>query len=148
MLSTSLEDTHRFGKALGALLQVGDFVALSGELGAGKTHFAKGVADGLGIDPTDVSSPTYSIIQSYSGRVPFHHADLYRLSGDGDLFAIGFFDLEGAFLVEWAEKAPAALPDERLEVQLTATDDSRRELTVKAFGARHQSLLAAWLAAL
>ncbi|WP_273369224.1 tRNA (adenosine(37)-N6)-threonylcarbamoyltransferase complex ATPase subunit type 1 TsaE [Alicyclobacillus herbarius] len=112
----SAEETKKLGGILGRLLKPGDVVLLSGDLGAGKTTFAKGVAEGLGID-SEVASPTFTLIAEYEdGRIPFVHMDLYRLYEEGapvdeELAAIGFDDyLEGraAVLIEW----PQAVMDE------------------------------------
>ena len=106
VLLTSPEQTHALGVRLGALLAPGDFVGLVGQLGAGKTHFVRGVAEGAGVAPGEVSSPTFAIVHPYQGRFPLHHADLYRLKDEDELYATGFFDLLGpdsAMLVEWLE---------------------------------------------
>lgn len=146
VITRSAEETRVLGVKLGALLRRGDFVGLAGELGAGKTQLARGVAQGAGVNPADVSSPTFAIVQSYSGtQVTLHHADFYRLRGEDELFATGFFDLEGAMLVEWIDRVPSALPDEALKIELEVLDVERRRLTVLAHGARHQALLEHWL---
>ena len=146
VLTRSAEETRALGLRLGALLQPGDFVALAGELGAGKTQLARGVAEGAGVDPAAVSSPTFSIVQSYAGkRVTLHHSDFYRLKGEDELFATGFYDLEGAFLVEWIELVPSAQPEDALRVELQVIDSQTRRIRAIAFGARHQQLLEDWL---
>ena len=149
LTTRSPEQTRRLGLRLGGLLREGDFVALAGQLGAGKTLFAKAVAEGAGIEGSEVSSPTFSIVQSYRGRLLLHHADLYRLASSDELVSTGFFDLEpGATLVEWAENVPSAVPDEALRVTLTVLGDEERQIEVSATGVRHQALLAAWLVAI
>lgn len=147
VVTRSVDDTRALGKKLGALLRAGDFVALAGELGAGKTQLAKGIAEGAGVDAADVSSPTFSIVQSYPGtHTTLHHSDFYRLKDEDELFATGFYDLEGAFLVEWIDRVPAALPkDASLRVDLEVIDANSRRLTATARGARHAELLKAWL---
>ena len=148
VVTRSAEETRTLGLALGALLRSGDFVGLAGELGAGKTQLSRGVAEGAGVDPADVSSPTFSIVQSYEGtHVTLHHADFYRLRGEDELYATGFFDLEGALLVEWIDQVPSALPTESLGVELRVVDAQTRTLKALARGARHEQLLTDWLGA-
>jgi tRNA threonylcarbamoyladenosine biosynthesis protein TsaE len=143
--SASTEETRQLGKRLGALLKPGDFVGLSGQLGAGKTLFARAIAEGLGVDTSDVSSPTFSIVQTYKGRVPLHHVDLYRLESLDELTATGFFDLEpGVLVVEWAEKIPKAIPADALRLSFSVLGESQRQIDAGATGDRHKALLAVW----
>lgn len=147
LTSASADETFVLGVRLGAALRDGDFVGLVGQLGAGKTLFSRGVAQGVGVPLEDVSSPTYSIIQSYKGRLTLHHADLYRLTSEADLYATGYFDLlegPGAFLVEWVEQVPNAALVDWLRIELrVATPDTRR-LVVKASGDSSEALLGRW----
>lgn len=151
--SGSPEETRALGEALGRALQPGDFVGLVGDLGAGKTHFVRGVADGVGVDRSQVASPTFAIVYPYEGgRVPLFHADLYRLADYDELYATGFLDLiggDGALLVEWIDKVPQAAPPEllilRFELDLAHGIDARR-ITALAYGARYAERIRAWLA--
>lgn len=148
LLTRSAAATARLGRRLGALLQAGDVVALVGDLGAGKTQLSRGACEGAGVEPGDVSSPTFAIVQTYRGRLPIHHADLYRVGDLDELYATGFMDLvggEGALLVEWADRVAGWLPPEHLLVTLeeVAGRPSSRRLTLRATGARHQALAAA-----
>ena len=93
LVSPSPEETHRLGVKLGQLLQPGDFVGLIGDLGAGKTHLVRGVAEGAGVAHSEVASPTFAIVYPYDGRIPLYHADLYRLADYEELYATGFMDL-------------------------------------------------------
>ncbi len=146
VVTKSAEETRALGVKLGALLQTGDFVALAGELGAGKTQLSRGVAEGAGVDPSEVSSPTFSIVQSYAGKtVTLHHSDFYRLRGEDELFATGFYDLEGAMLVEWIDLVPSALPEDALRIEIEVIDSDSRTVRGVAKGARHEQLLGAWL---
>jgi tRNA threonylcarbamoyladenosine biosynthesis protein TsaE len=140
LISRSLEETRALGVKLGRLLQTGDFIGLAGELGAGKTALVRGICEGAGIDPADVTSPTFTIVQSYAGRVPVHHADLYRLSNADELYATGFFDLEGAALVEWVDNVRLPLQD-MLRIDMTVVDAQTRQLVLTANGPRSQALL-------
>lgn len=143
--SGSPEETERIGVLLGKLLSPGDFIALKGELGGGKTRFAKGVATGIGVSPDmPVTSPTYTLMNIYAGRIPLYHFDLYRLSGDDDAVDLGFADYfagEGASLVEWPERLSEELPAERLEILFSYTGESERRLELLAMGKRYEQLL-------
>ncbi len=143
--SSSPEETRKLGLRLGAMLKAGDFVALSGQLGAGKTLFAKALAEGLGVDPAEVTSPTFSIVQSYKGTVALHHVDLYRLETLEELTGTGFFDLEpGVSVVEWAEKIPKVIPADSLRLSFSVVGETSRQIDAVATGDRHKALLAAW----
>ncbi|QRO01536.1 tRNA (adenosine(37)-N6)-threonylcarbamoyltransferase complex ATPase subunit type 1 TsaE [Archangium violaceum] len=148
VLSGSPEETHRLGVRLGELLQPGDFVGLVGDLGAGKTHLVRGVAEGAGVSRSEVASPTFAIVYPYRGRVPLYHADLYRLADYDELYATGFLDLvggDGAVLVEWLDRVPEAAPREYLRITLRDTGEESRELVAEAWGSRPAALLKAWL---
>ncbi len=144
MILRSPDETRALGRRLGALLRRGDFVALIGELGAGKTLLVRGAAEGAGVSG-GASSPSFALVNLYrSGRVALQHVDLYRLSGPAELFALGFEDLlaePAATLCEWADRAGPALPDDRLEVRLETTGPEERRATFIARGARAQQLL-------
>ncbi|MBZ4423086.1 tRNA (adenosine(37)-N6)-threonylcarbamoyltransferase complex ATPase subunit type 1 TsaE [Myxococcus sp. RHSTA-1-4] len=146
---TSPEETHALGVRLGKLLQPGDFVGLIGELGAGKTHLARGVAEGAEVPRSEVASPTFAIVYPYSGRIPLYHADLYRLTNYDDLYSTGFLDMveagDGASLVEWLDRIPEAAPREHLRVTLRHSGGDARELTAEAYGTRPAALLEAWM---
>lgn len=143
--TTTPEETERVGAVLGALARPGDYVSLIGDLGAGKTCFARGVARGLGVDAAiPVTSPTFTLLNIHLGRIPLYHFDLYRLAGDADVEELGFGDYfagDGLSLVEWAERLTAELPDERLEIVFDHQDDSIRRLEFHAVGARYVRLL-------
>lgn len=141
----SARATFELGVRLGEALQPGDVVSLVGELGAGKTQLVRGLCRGAGVPDAEVASPTFAIVASYRGRLPVHHADLYRLTDEDELYATGFSELpggEGALVVEWADRIPGALPVERLEVRLEHDDraPSKRHLTVVGVGERHAAL--------
>ncbi|WP_224360926.1 tRNA (adenosine(37)-N6)-threonylcarbamoyltransferase complex ATPase subunit type 1 TsaE [Hyalangium versicolor] len=147
--SESPEETHRLGVRLGGLLQPGDFVGLIGDLGAGKTHLVRGVAEGAQVARSEVASPTFAIVYPYRGRIPLYHADLYRIADYDELYATGFLDLiggDGAVLVEWLDRVPEAAPREYLRLTLSPVGDEARELRAEAFGTRPAALLTAWLA--
>ena len=145
LLLKSPQATRRLGQRLGALLEPGDFVALNGDLGAGKTLFVRGVAEGAGAEVA--TSPTFALVNVYrGGRVFLQHLDLYRLRGPDDLFALGFDDLcaePAATLCEWAERAQGALPPDRLEIALSLAGPRSRNAFLRALGPRSEQLLAA-----
>jgi tRNA threonylcarbamoyladenosine biosynthesis protein TsaE len=140
----SPEQTRELGRRLGAALREGDFVALIGELGAGKTLLVRGAAEGAGAEPA--TSPSFALASVYrGGRVTLQHVDLYRLSGAAELFAIGFDDLvstPAATLCEWADRAGTALPSDRLEISLLVTGPEERSASLVARGSRAAELLA------
>jgi tRNA threonylcarbamoyladenosine biosynthesis protein TsaE len=125
-------ETHSFGKKLGEMLHSGDMVALSGELGAGKTCLVQGIARGLGVaEEYEVTSPTFTLINEYPGRLTLYHLDMYRLSGIGDLNDIGYdacFNENGVVVVEWAEKIREVLPEDTLFILLEYLDENKRKL--------------------
>ncbi|MGC3998519.1 MAG: tRNA (adenosine(37)-N6)-threonylcarbamoyltransferase complex ATPase subunit type 1 TsaE [Anaeromyxobacter sp.] len=142
--------TRALGRRLGALLRPGDVVALVGDLGAGKTELVRGICAGAEVPAAEVSSPTFAIVATYGGRLPVHHADLYRIGDEDELYATGFDDLvggDGAALVEWADRAPGALPVERLTLRLEhdPVKPSVRHLAVEGTGERHAALARALL---
>lgn len=129
----SAQATQQFGRQLGALLPEGALVLLRGELGAGKTCLATGIARGLGVDEgTPVTSPTYTLMNSYVGHLPLYHFDLYRLSGGDELIDLGFeeyFHGDGVALVEWPERCPDFAAD-ALQIDLVYVDESTREISI------------------
>jgi tRNA threonylcarbamoyladenosine biosynthesis protein TsaE len=146
LLLRSPAATRKLGRLLGAALEPGDFVGLTGELGAGKTALVKAVAEGAGI-PEGASSPSFALVNVYrGGRVVLQHLDLYRLSGPAELFALGFDDLldePAATLCEWADKAGQALPADRLDIALEHAGPRSRRARLTATGPRGERLLRA-----
>ena len=133
--SESPDDTLAIARALGAALRPGDVVALTGDLGAGKTLFCKGVGEALGIPPDRILSPTFTIVTEHAGPVPLTHIDVYRLSGAREADEIGMRDLlsgAGVCLVEWAEKIEELLPTDCIQVKFSISGDDRREIAVAA----------------
>ncbi len=145
LVSNSPSETSGFGKRLGKLLLPGDFVALVGELGAGKTQFVKGVATGLKISSSDlITSPTYALLNIHKGRIPLYHFDLYRLNDVEDVAELGFeeyFSGDGASIVEWAERLGNLLPQENIVIQFKVDDAERRILRFLPTGPRARELV-------
>ncbi|MFI5053372.1 MAG: tRNA (adenosine(37)-N6)-threonylcarbamoyltransferase complex ATPase subunit type 1 TsaE [Acidimicrobiia bacterium] len=140
MISTvthSAADTHALAERVGTLLRAGDVVVLAGELGAGKTVFAKGIARALGITEA-VVSPTFTIVREYDAPLPLVHVDVYRLEHLQELHDLGFDDLvggEAVTVVEWGDRVRAVLPGDRLDVQLDlGTDDDERRISMEPSG--------------
>jgi tRNA threonylcarbamoyladenosine biosynthesis protein TsaE len=130
-VTASEEETVAVARELAATLGAGDVVLLSGNLGAGKTAFVRGLADGLGIDPGEVSSPTFTIVHEYrGGRLVLYHADLYRLertaTEDIGLEEMGVKD--GVLAIEWPDRLTHAMPGAR-EVRIEIVDDATRRIT-------------------
>jgi len=135
-----VDETQRFAEQLAAHLQPGDFLALEGELGAGKTTFTQGLARGLGINAV-VNSPTFTIIKEYQGRLPLYHMDVYRVGDDIDALGLDeYFFGEGVCVVEWASLIEDVLPEERLTVVLRHTGDGGRECCLEPRGSRYVKL--------
>ncbi|MGZ6269230.1 MAG: tRNA (adenosine(37)-N6)-threonylcarbamoyltransferase complex ATPase subunit type 1 TsaE [Candidatus Limnocylindrales bacterium] len=128
--------TRALAADLALAARPGDLVALVGELGAGKTQFAKGFGAGLGVTAT-INSPSFVLMAEYRGRLPLFHLDLYRLAEAADALAGGLLDdrqSEGVTLVEWAERLDGALPGERLDVAIHGTGDEPRRIALRALG--------------
>jgi tRNA threonylcarbamoyladenosine biosynthesis protein TsaE len=151
--SASEAETQELGAALGAHLHAGDIIALQGELGAGKTVFVKGIAAGVGLEPDEVTSPTFTLVHEYTrrpGGCPFFHVDLYRIERPEALEGIGWDEAvggRGVAAIEWADRAGTWLPADRLEVHLAVTGESTRRIVVAAHGEGPRAHLRALLGA-
>ena len=124
--------TAAVGRELGSSLSAGDTVLLYGDLGAGKTAFVRGLAEGLGIDPDEVSSPTFTLVQEYAGTsLTLYHVDLYRLDSAevDDLGLDDLLDSRGIVAIEWAERWPGR-PRRAIDVQLEESGEGRRRIRV------------------
>jgi len=130
--SSSPEETAGAARRLAASLSPGTIVALVGPLGAGKTVFVRGLAAGLGLEPRDVVSPTFSLVNEYPGARPLFHADLYRLRDAGEVAELGLEDYAsgaGVLAVEWAERG-GGLVDPDVTVEIRVTGPRTREIAV------------------
>jgi len=137
--ATSAEETREVGDAIASLLRARDAVLLTGELGAGKTTFAQGVARGLGIEEP-VVSPTFTLVKEYSGILDLAHVDVYRLDRIQDVVDLGLEELGGGndvLLVEWGDTIEELLPESRLRVEITTSTegDDVRTIEISATGA-------------
>lgn len=141
LISNSPTETFCIGRFLGEGLTRGDCVALTGELGAGKTCLTQGIAAGLGVpDSYVVASPTFTLINEYPGKDTFlYHLDVYRLGGSADLEETGYQEYlmsDGVMVIEWAEKVSDAIPDEALRVELSYMDETVRRIEISGFPER------------
>ncbi|MDO4565657.1 MAG: tRNA (adenosine(37)-N6)-threonylcarbamoyltransferase complex ATPase subunit type 1 TsaE [Clostridia bacterium] len=138
--SKSEEQTAELGRRLGKELSSGAFVALYGDLGSGKTAFARGVGAALGI--VKMTSPTFTIVREYGVAPRLYHFDAYRLSGEDELYAMGFEDYkDGIILMEWANLVAGALPEERLDICIEGSGDEERRISAAAHGAGYRQIL-------
>ena len=129
------------GTRLGKQLFPGALIALTGDLGSGKTCLVQGLALGLNVpEELYVTSPTYTLVNEYPGRLTLFHVDVYRLEGSADLEDIGFDEIiaaDGVTVIEWAEKVLDGLPKEHLSIFLSILDDQRRSIEITAYGKKY-----------
>jgi tRNA threonylcarbamoyladenosine biosynthesis protein TsaE len=145
-ITSSEAQTRRLGARLSTLLSGGEVVALEGDLGTGKTCWIQGMGKGLGVTEY-VTSPSFTFIKEYRGRLHLYHIDLYRIAGPAEALALGLEDYlygSGVCCIEWAERAKAALPVELLWIKMTYVDETRRGIIMRAQGERYEALLAAF----
>ena len=133
-VTRSADETERVGERLGRRLVPGDVVALSGELGAGKTCFIRGLARGLGVTQ-GVSSPTFVIVNQYTGRMPVFHIDAYRTESLTELLDIGFDEYvsgDSVTVIEWSDKLEPLLPSGAIRVRISGLGDEPRTIRIDA----------------
>jgi len=133
-ITSDAAETRRLAASVAAAAEPGDLVCLWGELGAGKTQFAKGFGAGLGVTGT-ISSPTFILMSEYEGRLPLFHVDLYRLADGADALAGGIIDerqAAGVTLVEWPDRMGDLLPARRLDVVIEGTGTEPRRITLRS----------------
>ncbi len=132
-ITASVAETERLAETLAGSMRGGEVVLLSGELGSGKTAFVRGMARALGVDPEEVASPTFVLLTSYPGRLRLHHADLYRLAGNGDDGELGLEELPGpgaVLAIEWAERLSLRPWARALQVTLEHAGEDRRRVRI------------------
>ncbi|KUO74821.1 MAG: tRNA threonylcarbamoyladenosine biosynthesis protein TsaE [Clostridia bacterium BRH_c25] len=138
------EETLLLGEQLGRLLNTGSIVCLSGDLGAGKTAFTQGIAKGLGVEDY-VTSPTYTIINEYEGRLPLYHFDVYRLNDVEEMHELGYeeyFFGDGVVVLEWADIVKDIIPRERLWITILNTKgDNSREIIMEPTGEAYDNIV-------
>jgi tRNA threonylcarbamoyladenosine biosynthesis protein TsaE len=134
VVTTSEAETQTVARELAATLRPGDVLLLSGDLGSGKTTFVKGLAAGLGIDPDEVSSPTFTLLHEYhGGRLTLYHADLYRLdkTGSDDLGLEETGAQEGVLVIEWPDRLTHDMPGAKV-IRLDVVDAASRRITIES----------------
>ncbi len=132
VITANAGETRKVGRTLGDSLKPGDVLAITGPLGAGKTVFAQGVAESLDIREA-VTSPTYTIISEYEGRMPLYHMDLYRLGTPDEFTWLGVEEMlngNGISLIEWSERAGEELPERAISVHIEIEDNGNRVITI------------------
>lgn len=145
IISYSAEQTQRLGTRLGTLLQAGDVICLSGDMGAGKTVFSVGIGQGWGTN-TPVTSPTFNLVHEHrrsKDQERLYHLDCYRLRGAADADSIGLdeiLDGNGPVILEWAERIEKMLPKNRLWIEVRASENDRRSLILTGTGSRYKKL--------
>ncbi len=144
-LTRSAEATRNWGKRLGKLLKGGEIIGLTGELGSGKTCFARGLAEGLGVAKGAwIRSPTFTLINEYDGRVPVYHIDLYRIGRARELEELNLREYlfsDGVSAIEWFDKLPEGEVDEWLAIKFEHGRGNQRSLTFSAHGAQYDDML-------
>ncbi|MGL4570080.1 MAG: tRNA (adenosine(37)-N6)-threonylcarbamoyltransferase complex ATPase subunit type 1 TsaE [Clostridium sp.] len=140
----SISETATIGEALGKLVNAGDILCLTGELGTGKTHITKGIATGLGVSD-NITSPTFNIVNEYdSGRLKLNHFDVYRVSDPDEIYAIGFDDYifsDAVSIIEWANYIEEILPNDFLHIYIQkdlSKGEDYRKITLTPYGEKYQ----------
>ena len=145
LTSTTPENTREIGRKIGEVCVSGDWIGLTGELGAGKTCLTQGLGAGLGVSSNiQICSPTFVIHRTYAGKQELHHLDLYRISESVELFELGYFELiesDGVCVVEWFERVPQARPDNNLVISLDIIDEQERTLEFSGKGTLFDKIL-------
>ena len=140
----SPEETAHLAGTIGKIIREGTVICLDGELGVGKTLFVRALARTLGVE-SDVTSPTFNLMNIYEAACPIVHFDLYRITSEEELEDIGFYEYaeatEGIVLIEWAEKFPDAMPADHLSVRIEALNVEERQFTFVAKGKKSRALL-------
>lgn len=141
---SNLEETKEFGFRLGSLLKGGDILCLNGDLGAGKTTMTKSIGLGLGVEEY-ITSPTFTLINEYKGRIPVYHFDVYRLEDADELYDLGFdeyFYGKGVCIIEWADKIEKMIPEIRIVVDIEkGNDENKRILHISGYGQSYDQLI-------
>jgi tRNA threonylcarbamoyladenosine biosynthesis protein TsaE len=137
-------DTARLGAALASVLPAGTVVGLIGTLGAGKTRLVQAVAAGLGVPKGNVTSPTFVLVNEYTGgRMPLYHFDTYRLKDEDEFLALGpdeYFESSGLTVVEWSDRVADLLPPERIEIEFDVTGETQRRISIRGMSPRTDEL--------
>ncbi|MEW5806714.1 MAG: tRNA (adenosine(37)-N6)-threonylcarbamoyltransferase complex ATPase subunit type 1 TsaE [Acidobacteriota bacterium] len=133
VFSLSAEETYQIGKSFGSRMKGGELIILTGELGMGKTVLAKGIASGMGIDPDDVNSPSFLIVNEHRGRIKLFHIDLYRIKSEEEIEEIGIRDIleiGGVVVVEWGEKLPSFYRKGAITISISDMGEDTRKIII------------------
>jgi tRNA threonylcarbamoyladenosine biosynthesis protein TsaE len=136
--------TAALGAALAEVLPAGTTVALCGTLGAGKTRLVQAIAEALGVERRNVTSPTFVLIQEYHGRRAVYHIDAYRIRDEDEFESLGvdeYFESAGLVLIEWADRVPRCLPSDRIEIHIEVTGMRSRRFEIAAVGQRYAAVI-------
>ncbi len=141
VVTDSPQKTKALAEMIGRAVSAGTLITLSGDLGAGKTTFTQGLAKGLDID-RKVTSPTFTIMKEYKGRLPLYHIDAYRLENiTQDLGFEDYIDGDGVCVIEWANFIEYVLPEQLLNIEFTINDDDSRTLTLQGYGEKYEEVI-------
>lgn len=144
--SSSPEDTEKLGECLGSVVKKRYIICLSGDLGVGKTEFVKGLARGMGIEDY-ITSPTFTIVNEYQGRLPLYHFDVYRINDVDEMYEIGceeYFFGDGVTVIEWAEIIESIIPKENIQIDISKDleiSENHRNIRIKTNGGLYDDLL-------
>lgn len=144
IISPTPQETERIGSLVGTLLITGDVIALTGELGAGKTTLVRGLAQGMGVSGEEVASPSFTLVNEYDGPLPLFHIDLYRLGNIQELHEIGYEEYiseAGVTVIEWADRVRDAIPHESLWITLRYQSSEQREIEMHPRGVRYEKMI-------
>jgi tRNA threonylcarbamoyladenosine biosynthesis protein TsaE len=145
LITGSTKETFAFARTIGEKLREGDILALSGELGSGKTCFTGGIARGLGVDENyQITSPTFTLINEYPAKCNLYHFDVYRLNDCSDLDDLGYeeyFSKKGVMVIEWAEKIIKVIPPTAIFINFEYIDENKRKITIDGLPCRLKELL-------
>jgi tRNA threonylcarbamoyladenosine biosynthesis protein TsaE len=132
VITKNTEETYKLGIDISRMLKVGDVINLNGDLGAGKTYFTKGIAKGLGIDDY-ITSPTFTIVNEYEGRIPLYHFDVYRINDIREMYETGFDEYiygHGISVIEWGDIISDIIPDYAIKINIRRLDENTREIEI------------------
>ena len=135
VITNNPEETHRFGQKLARDLGAGTLIALTGDLGSGKTCLAQGICSGLEVKDY-VTSPSFTLINEYQGRLPVYHFDFFRIDKPEETLELGcdeYFYGDGVCIIEWAEKIESLLPEDRIEIKIVRRGETEREFYITRF---------------
>jgi len=144
-ISENESTTAKLGAALAEALPDGANVSLNATLGAGKTRLVQAIAEAVGVDRSDVISPTFVLIKEYHARRTIYHMDAYRLKDEDEFDELGpdeYFESDGLVLIEWADRVEASLPPDRLDIRIDITGEDSREFAITAIGSRYEETVA------